>query len=280
MIEIGINGRMESRSSTDQTIWLNQIDADLKAADALVAQCNNPEQMKVFAACYTQVSGPESLTHLYNYNDPEAWCMVAPKMRSLLTQEAILTVQRTSSVLATAAGAINKADSDGWVSSDSLTTFDKQFSLNPDQRAAAIDSKKSIFEKLEIGEDKFDAAFAPMEASLKQQGADVLANAPNVQRMKGPSTFYGVELAKSQVKRALPNTQIIAGSSYAEWSVTKNVLGTPLYRDRNGWVVFKVPGEEYCQERSFHASEKWTGSGYSRDNSVTFSNVRWLPCNQ
>lgn len=280
MIEIGVNGRLQSRGSIQEAAWLQEIDADLKAADALVAQCNNPEQMKVFAACYTEVSGPESLTHFYKENDPEAWCMVAPKMRSLLIEEAILTAQWRASTLSTASSVENRADSDGWVSSDSLTTFETQFTLNPQQRQTMIDPIKPIFEALGMDDNAFEDAFAPLEESLKKQGNDVLANAPSIQRMKGPSTFYGVDLAKAQVQRALPGSQIVTGSSYGEWSVTKNALGTPLYRDRNGWVMFQVPGDEYCQERSFHASEKWTGSGYARDKSVSFSNVRWLPCSQ
>jgi hypothetical protein len=282
MIRIGIKGDIVNRSSTSEvaiTQWLSEIATDLNAADTLTAQCKNPEQMKVFAACYPEVNGEESLTHFYNDNDPEAWCMVAPKMRSLLAEEALVTAQWSANMSAIGSAAENKANSEGWVSSDSLLTFDEMFSVSPEKRQIIIEPVKTVFDALEMNESSFNSAFATMEESLKKQGNEALARAPGIQQMKGPGTFYGVDLAKSQVKRVLPNAQIMTASSHTQWSVTKNALDVPLYRDRNGWVVFNVPGEEFCQERSFHASEKWNGSGYNRDQGVTFVNVRWVPCN-
>jgi len=52
----------------------------------------------------------------------------------------------------------------------------------------------------------------------------------------------------------------------------------PEYRDRGGYVLLQVPGEPFCQLRSFALSETYNGRGYAKARSVSFSGVRWQKC--
>ncbi len=282
IIQIGLQDQMSGLMLTDAGIsaWLERNTKDLAATDAFAQECKDPETYRIYAACYPEVHGEDSLTHFYKDNDPEAWCQIAPRARALLAAEAIDTVQKNGSAQATAAEAMNAADSDGWVFTDSLLGFDTMFSVTPERRSRLVEPVQAIFDQLGIDQSKLEEAFAPMERALKEQGDEALARAPGLKRTRLGSTFYGVDLAKTQVKRVFPSARVVDASSHADWAVTTNALGVPLYRDRNGNITFQVEGESFCQERQFTATEDYTGGGYAQDRGVLFRTVRWLPCDQ
>ena len=282
LIELGLKNHTSGFQLNEAGIamWIERNTTDLAAADAFAETCKDAETFRIYAACYGDVHGENSIEHFFKDNDPEAWCHIAPKARQLLAAEVLETAQINGSAQAMATAAFMGADSDGWISSDSLLSHNEMFSMTPEKRATVIEPVKAIFDQLGMEEEDFKAAFAPMDEAYAKQGREVLARAPNLKRMRGSSTFYGADLAKTQVKRVFPSAKVVATSTYPDWSVTKNALGVPLYRDRNGWIVFQVEGEPFCQERTFVASEDYNGSGYTTDRSVSFGSVRWLPCDQ
>ena len=114
---------------------------------------------------------------------------------------------------------------------------------------------------------------------LKELEAEVRRLAPKWGKPTGNGKHYGIKLAKKQIKRVFGKVKFYSTGGTKGWSIKKNALGVPLYRDKVGWAVFKVKGDPFCQARSFSLSEPYKGGGrYQKDRSVSFGSVRWQKC--
>ncbi len=62
------------------------------------------------------------------------------------------------------------------------------------------------------------------------------------------------------------------------WTISKNGLGIPLSRMRQGFVLYKMPEENLCRQQSFSYTETWDGTGYQQSNGVRLNYVRFQAC--
>jgi len=62
------------------------------------------------------------------------------------------------------------------------------------------------------------------------------------------------------------------------WKISKNSLGIPLSRLRQGFVLYKMPSENLCRQQSFSYTETYDGTGYQPSNGVRLNYVRFQAC--
>lgn len=65
----------------------------------------------------------------------------------------------------------------------------------------------------------------------------------------------------------------------AAFSIRKNRLGVPLDRNRDGFILYKMPNEKYCRQQSFSYTETYSGGGtYQKPEGVRLNYIRYQPC--
>jgi hypothetical protein len=65
----------------------------------------------------------------------------------------------------------------------------------------------------------------------------------------------------------------------AAFSIRKNALGVPLDRNRDGFLLYKMPNEKYCRQQSFSYTETYSGGGtYQKPDGVRLNYIRYQPC--
>ena len=63
------------------------------------------------------------------------------------------------------------------------------------------------------------------------------------------------------------------------FSIRKNRLGVPLDRNRDGFILYKMPNEKHCRQQSFSYTETYSGGGtYQKPNGVRLNYIRYQPC--
>jgi hypothetical protein len=63
------------------------------------------------------------------------------------------------------------------------------------------------------------------------------------------------------------------------WRIVKNGLGVPTERVKGGYALLSVPGDPFCQLRSWTVSEAYQGGGrYQAARGASIGYVRWQPC--
>ena len=108
---------------------------------------------------------------------------------------------------------------------------------------------------------------------IKVRDQDIARKIADLKMTTGYPRYFMVNWTKNS------STKVIkAAGTKGGWSVKKNALGVPLYRDRFGWILFQVPGEPLCQLRTFYISEEYVGRKPKKDKDVGFARLRWQKC--
>lgn len=275
------SGRSYSLNEAGLASWTAALRGTLTMLDALKPTCDDAAKRPLLEAC-KPTHGKPRLEGLYAENDPVNWCSYVPRGRALLQQELEAAMQRNGDIQARAAGGGVGAEDlerqEGWFSEDGLGRWEDQFTFGKAQQDKAIGPFRALFEAIGAELQQPERVFAARVAAMKKLEAEVRRLAPRWTRPPAGTTFYGVDLARSQVKRVYGNVQLVAAGGTPTWTIKKNALGIPLYRDRGGWVLYQVPGEPLCQLHNFFASETFDGRKYQKDDAVHFGRVRWQPC--
>lgn len=94
----------------------------------------------------------------------------------------------------------------------------------------------------------------------------------------GKCKGYTCKLAEKQVKREQKKAKI-KKTFQREWKIVKNALGVPLHRYLDMWVLYQLPGEPFCQVRSFTSYEEYKGGGkYQKAKGAQWGYVRFQKC--
>lgn len=68
--------------------------------------------------------------------------------------------------------------------------------------------------------------------------------------------------------------------SRPSWKIVKNGLGIITHRSKSGHALISVPGEPFCQLRSWTVTESYAGAGrYQTARGAAIGYVRWQTCN-
>lgn len=87
--------------------------------------------------------------------------------------------------------------------------------------------------------------------------------------------------ARSALGKIFPKAKVVkAVMDSPDWTVEKNGLGVPLNRFRSGQLLFKVPPDKWCRQRTFSYVETYTGGGQFQKSSVVqvLPASRFVPC--
>jgi hypothetical protein len=169
---------------------------------------------------------------------------------------------------------------EGWVSLEGAVTWD---SLSKSEKTSELLLKrvKPVFEAVGLnGADDIDALQkqntknAQMEDAIRQSAAD----------WKTPGESCNGEpckLAKRTIQKYYPNGDVVEVRQKQEnWVIVeKEIQKIPDYRYRSGWVLVRVPGDPFCQLRSWTVEEKYSGGGsYQAQDDARIGYVRWQNC--
>lgn len=280
------SGQGSNRSYTLNEAGIAAWTADLRGTMATLQElapiCADAARAPLLQAC-KPTHGKPRMEGLYAENDPVNWCSYVPRAKALLQQEIEDALQRNGEITARVAGGGNTAEElerrEGWLGQDGLGRWADLFTFGKAQQEAAIAPFRTLLQTIGADLTNPERVFAKRVAAMQALEAEVRRLAPKWSRPPTGERYYGEQLARKQVQRVYGKVQIVAtGGGSPAWSVKKNALGIPLYRDRGGWVLFLVPGEPLCQLHTFITSETFDGRGYQKDAAVHFGGLRWQGC--
>ena len=162
-----------------------------------------------------------------------------------------------------------------------LLTWDETFQMHSDQDEENQTVYQQIYEAAGMAGEDGSGFTAGREKALAELKAEILRLAPQWKPRKYTGNFYGVSLAKQQVKRQFKGARILAaGAAGSGWKMShhKNIHSRSTHRERSGSIYFKIPGAPLCVEHGFTVMEKLNGTRYMKESSVNFGSVRWLNC--
>ena len=155
------------------------------------------------------------------------------------------------------------------------------FEVNEAYAKEAMRKYMGLFKKIGKYPQKPETIFESRRDALKKGGEAALAAGQKGKwklPKKGKSN-YGVKLAKKQFLASFSTAKVLkVAAKKGNWTIKKNRLGVPLYRDKFGYLLAQVPGEPLCQLRLWVISEKYNGRKYVKDDAVGWSNLRFQKC--
>lgn len=257
--------------------WLGRIAARKALFEQLKPVCDDAEKAKQLRLCVRAYS--PDMAHAYATKDPKVWCEVAQKGNEVQIAELDEYVGIEGKGQGAHVGGGGLESGEGWLSDDLLDkTWATAFKVN--DKAARAGRVSKLYAALGVKDADTSKLTAAREAGLAELKKEVERLAPTFDRPKAGVGHYGVELAKARVQSVFKGASVVAsGGDSGKWNVHANILGVPEYRDRFGWVLFQVPGEPFCQLRTFYVSEDYSGGGtYNKDNSPAFGKLRFQKC--
>jgi hypothetical protein len=162
-----------------------------------------------------------------------------------------------------------------------LDSWEETFTRTNAQDEAKNPIYKQIYEAAGMMDMDGSGFNQGKQKALEDLKAEILRLAPRWKRSTLKGNFYGVSLAKKQVKRRFKGVKIYhSGAGGTGWKLShhKNIHNRSTHRERGGTIMFKVPGDPLCQEHGWIVMEKLNGTKYIKESSVTFGSVRWLEC--
>lgn len=259
--------------------WLERI----KARQALFAQlkpvCGDAEKAKQLTLCVRPYS--PDMASFYAKKDPNAWCQAAAQGNELQVAEIDEYVGVEGDEKHARVGGGGLEQGEGWMSDDLLKkTWKTAFTVNENAKAAGAGRVKTLYAAVGVKDADTSKLTAKREEGLAALKKEVERLAPTWERPKPGAGHYGVDLAKARITSVFKGATVVAtGGDSGQWNVHRNVLNVPEYRDRFGWILFQVPGEPFCQLRTFYISEDYAGGGtFTKDTSPSFSKLRFQAC--
>lgn len=254
----------------------------MAAAQEIKTICAKPEYRDV---------GKEGCSWLKiggNRENPAAWCEASGKALDLIRQAVLRAIrkniEREASLLPTPEKLMQNDGFLGAPQFEGPITFKDRLVFGDFYRQRAREQFRELLSLLQIAEIP-EAFFEPYIKALDALRAAVEKTADNWKLPAPKPDTYGVSLARQQVVKWYQEQSKISAAvkkafmSTDSWEIEKNELGVPLNRYQGGFVVLQVPGEKYCQVRSFTLREEYAGSGkYQKASGVRFGFPRFQKC--
>lgn len=244
----------------------------VEAAKAIAAFCAKPQYKDVGkTGCrWMKVGGRD--------RDPSAWCEAAAKYQELVKQGVMNFVAQQGRTAG--AGDVKPdelAKRDGWLTFEGPVTYKGHLFFGEEAKKRLMDKLGPMFAA--AGMDNLDdpSLWEAQKAQKDALRAKVDELAPTWKPYRTVGKDYGCGLAKRVIKKWHRKARIAkVGLRDKSWHIRKNALGVPLERTRQGIVFFKIPGEKWCQARSYILTETYKGGGrYQKANGVRIGYVRF-----
>jgi hypothetical protein len=257
-----------------------QITKALEVVKAVAAVCAKDAYKNVgkVGCNWMKVGGPD--------RDPSAWCAAAAKGTELVQQAVKAFVKAANERSAKQVMTPEELErGDGWLKYEEAVKFQDHLHFGDVLKAKLLAQFKPAFDAAGLQGADDPALFAGQVDAMDKLRAAVEKLAPTWKLPPAKSCNYGCDKAKTQIVKWYKSAASVSISlkktimSTGEWHITKNALGIPLERSMQGYVLFQVPGEKFCQLRPFTLTETYSGAGkYQKADGVRFGFVRFQNC--
>ncbi len=255
--------------------WGADIAGQLAMFESVQASCGDRDLLSL---CTEQV-GADRVSGLWASTDPVVWCQLADEGPDLLKAELDHHIGKLATYAAVTLPTPEELRRrEGWFFDDRPITWTSTFTVTDDQVATLEGTYAPLYAAL--GRTLDTDAFAARRAKLDALRAVAEELAPTLARPAAGVRHYGVDHATAGFQRSFPGSRVVAAAgSPGEWRIATNVFGIPTERTRGGWILAQVPGEPFCQLRTFVLAEPYAGGGtWQRGSHVVWSGVRWQAC--
>ena len=236
--------------------------------------CAQPEFNNINSSC----------AHITYGRQPEqgSYCEAAALGEPLL-QKAVINFASDMAKREAASSNMSPEDfkqRDGWVKIEGPASWETLTSGG--SLSKAIFTKlKPIFDEVGLKDPKnFDALQVVSNKSTAL--ADVVKQAAPTWKMPGtPCDGSVCATAHKTLASWYPNAKFVKNNQEkANWIVVQDeITKLPIRRYRSGFALLEVPGDPFCQLRSWTVTEKNSGGGsYQTANDAEIGYVRWQAC--
>jgi hypothetical protein len=214
-------------------------------------------------------------------HDPVQWCKVAADAPALIRGAVLNHARRL--IGSVGSSTIQSVDefrqSEGWLTFEGPVEFSRRFELGTSGNAAVMQNVSRLLASAGI-DNAEQALWGDQKERLEALRQAVLETAPGWPMPQSQTDSYATALAEKQVRSMHPQAKIHrALISRGSYKIHANALGVPDRRTLPGYVLFELPGEPFCQLRSFTLTEQYSGGGtYQPASGVRFGYVRFQSC--
>ncbi len=216
---------------------------------------------------------------MYRTNGSGAdWCSAAAKQKELL---GMLLASYASRNLSNIQMNPDKFEEyEGWFRVNGKVEYKSMFTVSDDEKKSLA---KALAKPIEIIGDtsQLNAIYDQIAKSREplRKKVDQFAPTWTIKAM-GTSKHYSQDLARKTVLAWHPSAKIVKNfMDNAGYHIDRNALGVPVARRIYGGIIFQVPGEPWCQYRTFRAREEYkSGNSYHKTNQILMDNLRFQSC--
>lgn len=226
--------------------------------------CAKPEYADVDAGCTAR-------------GNRENVCAIAKRGDELVTRVMADLVDFSVKSFVLSRNADNLAANEGWIDSESPTTWAETFSSGAakaklEKRLGPVFAQAGMAAIPPEMLGKLDAVYAALEAKAREL-------APTWKLEGTACGGAGCGVAKAAIARWYPKARVLAlRQSSDTWKISKNELDVPTGRYQDGFALLQIAGEPFCQLRSWTVRETYAGGGRYQPTPATIGYVRWQAC--
>jgi len=240
---------------------LARIDEACKGSHKAVAQATEPH-------------GPN------NMQSVATWCATAARREELGRVMASNTAAGPAKIWANEIGKLKEQleSREGFLTTD-LTPIRRALFDREAMIQEAATRHKALLEA--AGVKDTSGVLGALQPSIDSLMAEVDRLAPRWKFPAGSPRDAAIEgYGRSAVAKVYPGAVVKASvMQTAAFSIRKNALGVPLDRNRDGFILYKMPNEKYCRQQSFSYTETYAGGGtYQKPNGARLNYIRYQPC--
>lgn len=204
-------------------------------------------------------------------------CAIAKRGDELVARTMTNFVEFHVKNFALTRNAENLAANAGWIDSEAPTTWAATFSsasakAKLEKHLGPVLAQAGIAGVPPEVAGKLDAVYAALEAKVREL-------APTWKLEGTACGGVGCGVAKAAIARWYPKARVLAlRQSRDTWKISKNALDVPTGRYKDGFALLQLPGEPFCQLRSWTVRETYAGGGRYQPTPATIGYVRWQAC--
>ncbi|MCK5800087.1 MAG: hypothetical protein KAI47_23010, partial [Deltaproteobacteria bacterium] len=212
-------------------------------AVAVKAICDKPEYKNVGkVGCRGMKLGKRQ-------RDPSAWCEAAQTWKKLVQGAVMNRIKHHTKVFSNVGPNANKLQSsEGYMQFEGPVTYKEHMYFGKKAKAKVLGKLKPLLDAAGINSVGNAELFAKFKAAKDALRAKVDELAPTWKSKPNKGKDRSCAMAKRHIKRWHPRASIKkVYLRSAAWNIRKNALGVPLERSKPGIIIFKLPGEKWCQ---------------------------------